>query len=183
MTLVWGVPLIPGGAIVTAELANLAVDQCELVEERFTLMAPDNYRADFLEVKLWDKRGDELAAESLYVDDEDDEERHDGERRRRRDCRLRLSASGSLSRDLLIGQREVAGAGTDRALGLERRLVLGAQRLRLRAAGVEAASRRRVGRARHVAGQQLALALAHRSDPAPGPPTAARRCTDGAGRL
>ena len=55
MTLVWGVPLIPGGAIVTAELANLAVDQCELVDERFTLIAPDNYRSDFLEVKLWSK--------------------------------------------------------------------------------------------------------------------------------
>jgi hypothetical protein len=73
MTLVWGVPLIPGGAIVTAELANLAVDQCELVDERFTLVAPDNYRSDFLEIKLWDKRGQELAAESLYVDDEDGE--------------------------------------------------------------------------------------------------------------
>ena len=47
MTLVWGVPLIPGGAVVTAELANLAVDQCELVEERFTLIAPDNYRSDY----------------------------------------------------------------------------------------------------------------------------------------
>jgi hypothetical protein len=69
MTLVWGVPLIPGGAIVTAELANVAVDQCELVEERFTLLAPDNYRSDFLEVKLWSKSGDELARESLYVDD------------------------------------------------------------------------------------------------------------------
>jgi hypothetical protein len=73
MTLVWGVPLIPGGAIVTAELANLAVDQCELVEERFTLIAADNYRSDFLEVKLWDKRGNELARESLYVDDEDEQ--------------------------------------------------------------------------------------------------------------
>jgi hypothetical protein len=72
MTLVWGTPLIPGGAIVTAELANLAVDQCELVEERFTLLAPDNYRSDFLEVKLWDKRGEQLAVESLYVDDEED---------------------------------------------------------------------------------------------------------------
>ena len=39
MTLVWGVPMVPGGATVTAELANLAVDQCELVDERFTLMA------------------------------------------------------------------------------------------------------------------------------------------------
>jgi len=70
MTLVWGVPLIPGGAIVTAELANLAVDQCELTEERFTLIAPDNYRSDFLEIKLWDRRGTELARESLYVDDD-----------------------------------------------------------------------------------------------------------------
>jgi hypothetical protein len=77
MTLVWGTPLIPGGAVVTAELANLAVDQCELVEERFTLIAPDNYRSDFLEVKLWSKSGEELAHESLYVDDEDEEE--DGE--------------------------------------------------------------------------------------------------------
>ena len=66
-------PLIPGGAVVTAELANLAVDQCELVEERFTLLAPDNYRSDFLEVKLWDKRGEELAVESLYVDDDDED--------------------------------------------------------------------------------------------------------------
>src|SRR5579871_804828 len=30
MTLVWGVPLVAGGARVTAELANLAVDQCEI---------------------------------------------------------------------------------------------------------------------------------------------------------
>jgi hypothetical protein len=73
MTLVWGVPLIPGGAVVTAELANLAVDQCRLIEERFTLLAPDNYRSDYLEVKLWGKSGDELAAESLYVEDEEEE--------------------------------------------------------------------------------------------------------------
>src|SRR6266700_3177601 len=53
MTLVWGVPLIPGGALVTAELANLAVDQCQLLDERFTLIAADNYRHDFLEIKLW----------------------------------------------------------------------------------------------------------------------------------
>jgi hypothetical protein len=70
MTLVWGVPLIAGGAIVTAELANLAVDQCELVEERFTMIAPDNYRSDFLEVKLWSRSGEELARESLYVDED-----------------------------------------------------------------------------------------------------------------
>ncbi len=74
MTLVWGRPLVAGGALVTAELANLAVDQCELVEERFTLVAPDNYRSDFLEVKLWSQGGDMLAAESLYVDEDEGEE-------------------------------------------------------------------------------------------------------------
>jgi hypothetical protein len=70
MTLVWGVPLIPGGALVTAELANLAVDQCELLDDRFTLIAPDNYRQDFLDIKLWGKRGQQLASESLYVEEE-----------------------------------------------------------------------------------------------------------------
>ncbi len=74
ITLVWGVPLIPGGAIVTAELANLAVDQCELVDERFTLIAPDSYRGDYIEVKLWDKRGEQLAVESLYVEDDEDDD-------------------------------------------------------------------------------------------------------------
>jgi hypothetical protein len=69
MTLVWGVPLVPGGTLVTAELANLAVDQSELSDQRFTLIAPDNYRSDFLEIKLWSKSGDELAAESLYVEE------------------------------------------------------------------------------------------------------------------
>jgi hypothetical protein len=77
MTLVWGVPMIAGGAIVTAELANLAVDQCVLVEERFTLLAPDNYRKDLLEIKLWDKGGAELASESLYIDDEEEEDDDD----------------------------------------------------------------------------------------------------------
>jgi hypothetical protein len=74
MTLVWGVPMIPGGVIVTAELANLAVDQCELIEERFTLIAPDSYRSDLLETKLWDKGGSELASESLWVDDDEEDE-------------------------------------------------------------------------------------------------------------
>ncbi len=70
MTLVWGTPLIPGGSLVTGELANLAVDQCELSDERFTLIAPDNYRSDYLEIKLWGKNGNELATESLYVEDD-----------------------------------------------------------------------------------------------------------------
>src|SRR5579859_1873794 len=39
MTLVWGVPMVVGGVQATAELANLAVDQCELSDQRFTLIA------------------------------------------------------------------------------------------------------------------------------------------------
>ena len=74
MTLVWGVPLLTSARIATAELAGLAVDQCALVEDRFTLIAPDNFRADFLDVKLWDADGRELASESLYVDDDEDED-------------------------------------------------------------------------------------------------------------
>jgi hypothetical protein len=74
MTLVWGVPLVRGGAVATAELADLCVDQCLLVEDRFTLIAPDAYRADFLEVKLFNLRGEELSRESLYDDDDDSED-------------------------------------------------------------------------------------------------------------
>jgi hypothetical protein len=72
MTLVWGRPLVDGGAIVTAELADLAVDQCVLVEGRFTLLAPDDFRGDTLEIKVFDRRGGELARESLYADEDDD---------------------------------------------------------------------------------------------------------------
>jgi hypothetical protein len=74
VTLVYGRPLRAAGAIVTAELADLPVDQCTLVEDRFTLIAPDDYRADTLEVKLFDTRGREVASESLYEDDGEDEE-------------------------------------------------------------------------------------------------------------
>jgi hypothetical protein len=71
MTLVWGRPLVSGGAIVTAELADLAVDQCDLVDERFTLIAPDDYRHDLLDIKLFGPRGRELARESLYAGEDD----------------------------------------------------------------------------------------------------------------
>jgi hypothetical protein len=74
ITLIWGRPLISGGAIVTAELADLAVDQCELIDERFTLIAPDDYRHDLLEIKLFAARGQELARESMYAGDGDDED-------------------------------------------------------------------------------------------------------------
>jgi hypothetical protein len=72
MTLIWGVPLVEHGTLATAELADLAVDQCQLVDDRFTLVAPDAYRGDFLEVKLYSARGQELARESLYVEDDED---------------------------------------------------------------------------------------------------------------
>jgi hypothetical protein len=74
MTLVWGRPLVDGGAVVTGELADLAVDQCPLLEGRFTLIAPDDYRGDTLDVKVYDRRGGELAHESLYTDDGEDDE-------------------------------------------------------------------------------------------------------------
>jgi hypothetical protein len=71
MTLVWGRPLVSGGRIVTAELAGLAVDQCELIDERFTLIAPDDYRQDLLEIKLFGAKSQELASESLYAGEEE----------------------------------------------------------------------------------------------------------------
>lgn len=73
MTLVWGIPQLAGGAVATAELAELAVDQCPVIEERFTLIAPDNYRGDLIEVRLWDGRARELAVESLYADEDDED--------------------------------------------------------------------------------------------------------------
>jgi hypothetical protein len=78
MTLVWGRPLLAGGRIATAELADLTVDQCELVQERFTLLAPDDYRGDLLEIKLFDVRGRELASESLYAGEDEEPEEEQG---------------------------------------------------------------------------------------------------------
>ena len=66
MTLVWGTALVPGGAVATAELAALAVDQALVTQDRFTLIAPDDYRGDTLSVVVWGARNNELARESLY---------------------------------------------------------------------------------------------------------------------
>jgi hypothetical protein len=71
MTLVWGVPLVDGATAATAELGGVTVDQCTVDDRRFTLLAPDAYREDYLEIALWDKRGDRLARESLYEDDDE----------------------------------------------------------------------------------------------------------------
>ena len=80
MTLVWGHPLLSGGRVATAELAGLAVDQCELLQERFTLIAPDDYRHDLLEIKLFGSKGQELARESLYAAEDQDEEDEEEQR-------------------------------------------------------------------------------------------------------
>jgi hypothetical protein len=74
MTLVWGRPLVDGAAIATAELAGLCVDQCEVADGRFTLLAPDDYRADTLEIAVFERGGREAARESLYEDDAGDDE-------------------------------------------------------------------------------------------------------------
>jgi hypothetical protein len=71
MTLVWGRPMVIGGSVATAELAGLVVDQCRLVDDRFTLVAPDDYRGDILDIKLFSAGDRELAAESLYAEDDD----------------------------------------------------------------------------------------------------------------
>jgi hypothetical protein len=69
ITLVWGVALVPNGVLATAELGPTTVDQCVLMEDRFTLVALDNYTGDFVEVKLFGQGGGELAAESLYEEE------------------------------------------------------------------------------------------------------------------
>ena len=72
MTLVWGMPLVDGAAIATAELGHritITVDQCPLIDNRFTLLAPDDYRGDTLAVHAFGPRGQLLARESLYDED------------------------------------------------------------------------------------------------------------------
>jgi hypothetical protein len=74
LTLVWGVPLVAGGVVATAELGPNTLDQCTLdAEGRFTLVAIDAVSGFgdelYLEVKLWNKRGEMLASESLYEED------------------------------------------------------------------------------------------------------------------
>ena len=70
ITLVWGVALTANGVVATAELGPITTDQCAIVEDRFTLVSLDSYTGDYLEVKLWGAGGREVAAESLYEEDE-----------------------------------------------------------------------------------------------------------------
>jgi hypothetical protein len=71
MTLVWGRALVTGGAVATAELGETTVDQCQLVGDRFTLLAADDYADALLEVRLYTQAGEEIARESLYDDDDE----------------------------------------------------------------------------------------------------------------
>lgn len=71
VTLVWGRPLVRGAVAATAELETEIVDQEAISNERFTLIALDaleGYGDDiFMQVKLWSRRAQELASESLYA--------------------------------------------------------------------------------------------------------------------
>lgn len=71
VTLVWGRPLVRGAVAATAVLDGETVDQEEISQERFTLIALDALEAYgdpiYMEVKLWSRRAMELASESLYA--------------------------------------------------------------------------------------------------------------------
>lgn len=71
VTLVWGRPLVRGAVAATAELELETVDQEVVSDERFTLIALDalkGYGDDiFMQVKLWSRRAQTLASESLYA--------------------------------------------------------------------------------------------------------------------
>jgi hypothetical protein len=71
VTLVWGRPLVRGAVAATAVLEAETVDQELISQDRFTLIALDaleGYGDEILmEVKLWSRRADELASETLYA--------------------------------------------------------------------------------------------------------------------
>src|SRR3954452_7903487 len=77
VTLVWGLPLVPGAVAATAEIDEEVLDQVAVVKGRFTLVAVDalhGFGEDlYLEVKLWDRQLREVAAESLYEEAEPQE--------------------------------------------------------------------------------------------------------------
>ena len=71
VTLVWGRPLVQGAVAATAELDRETVDQELVSDGRFTLLALDaleGYGDEvYMQVKLWSRRAQELASESLYA--------------------------------------------------------------------------------------------------------------------
>jgi hypothetical protein len=75
ITLIWGTPLVRGALAATAELDDEVVDQAAVNDGRFTLLAVDAVHGfgddHFLEIKLWNRRFQEVASESLYADEEE----------------------------------------------------------------------------------------------------------------
>jgi hypothetical protein len=71
VTLVWGRPLVNGAVAATAELELETVDQELVSNGRFTLLALDALEGYgdpiYMQVKLWSRRAQELARESLYA--------------------------------------------------------------------------------------------------------------------
>ena len=66
----WGVSLEHKGILVTAELGPTTTDQCALIEDRFTLRLARRLHGRLLEVVLWGSDGREIAAESLYAEED-----------------------------------------------------------------------------------------------------------------
>ncbi len=73
ITLVWGRPMVDAAALATAQLGDVVVDRCAIEDGRFTLVAPDDYHGQTLDIRLFGAADDELACESLYDDDSDDD--------------------------------------------------------------------------------------------------------------
>src|SRR5680860_571947 len=73
ITLIWGRPLVPGAVAVTAELESEVVDQEALSGNLFSLIAcdaMDGYGDPvYVEIKLWNRRREQLASETLYEPD------------------------------------------------------------------------------------------------------------------
>jgi len=78
ITLVWGLPLVRGAIAATAELGSDVVDQTPIHEGRFTLIAVDAVKGFgddlFLEIRLWDRRLNQVASESLYDEPGDEDQ-------------------------------------------------------------------------------------------------------------
>lgn len=78
VTLIWGRPLVRGAIAATAETNGEVLDQAAVNDGRFSLLAVDAVHGFgdelFLEVKLWDRRLNLLATESLYEDAEEEDE-------------------------------------------------------------------------------------------------------------
>lgn len=76
VTLIWGTPLVRGALAATVELDGEVVDQAAVNEGRFTLMAVDAVHGFgdediYCVVRLWDRKFNAIASESLYADDEE----------------------------------------------------------------------------------------------------------------